>query len=62
VNFFHRTVFFGEYRCSGPGANSTLRVAYAQKLNDTQISPYLNTSYIDGDQWLQPFSMNTSSV
>ncbi|ONK65821.1 uncharacterized protein A4U43_C06F1320 [Asparagus officinalis] len=57
-----QTVFFGEYRCSGPGANTTLRAAYGQQLNDTQASPFLNASYIDGDQWLQPFSLSIFSM
>jgi hypothetical protein len=33
----------------------TLRAPYVQKLNDTQASPFLNVSFIDGDQWLQSF-------
>ncbi|KAL7000687.1 putative pectinesterase 8 [Sarracenia purpurea var. burkii] len=54
------TIFYGEYMCAGAGANTSLRVPYAQKLNDTQASPFLNISFIDGDQWLQPFlSMST---
>eukprot|EP01018_Ginkgo_biloba_P020334 Gb_41518 [translate_table: standard] len=48
------TVFYGEYRCTGPGANGTLRVSYSQELNQTQAAPFLNNSYIDGDQWLLP--------
>ncbi|KAJ4977398.1 hypothetical protein NE237_002504 [Protea cynaroides] len=51
-----QTVFYGEYNCSGTGANMTMRVPYAQRLNDTVASPFLNTSFIDGDQWLQPFA------
>nr|CAD1834539.1 unnamed protein product [Ananas comosus var. bracteatus] len=50
-----QSIFFGEYKCSGDGANLTMRVPYVQKLNDTQASPFLNISFIDGDQWLQPF-------
>ncbi|KAH7834141.1 hypothetical protein Vadar_013093 [Vaccinium darrowii] len=50
-----QTVFYGEYMCTGAGANTTLRVPYAQILNDTQASPFLNASFIDGDLWLQPF-------
>ncbi|KAL3517128.1 hypothetical protein ACH5RR_024030 [Cinchona calisaya] len=50
-----QTVFYGEYNCTGSGANTTLRVPYAQKLNDTQAIPFLNISFIDGDQWLQPY-------
>lgn len=48
-----QTIFYGEYNCSGPGANSNLRASYVQKLNDTQALAFLNTSFIDGDQWLE---------
>nr|XP_027115121.1 probable pectinesterase 8 [Coffea arabica] len=51
-----QTVFYGEYNCSGNGANTTLRVPYAQKLDDTQATPFLNISFMDGDRWLQPYS------
>lgn len=50
-----KTVFFGEYNCSGPGANMTMRPPYVMRLSDTQASPFLNVSFIDGDQWLQPY-------
>ncbi|CAK9165069.1 unnamed protein product [Ilex paraguariensis] len=48
-----QTIFYGEYKCLGAGSNMTMRVAYAQRLNDTQASPFLNVSFIDGDLWLQ---------
>ncbi|KAF7123434.1 hypothetical protein RHSIM_Rhsim12G0015100 [Rhododendron simsii] len=51
-----QTVFYGEYMCGGAGANMTLRVPYAQRLNDTQASPFLNVSFVDGDLWLQPYT------
>ncbi|KAG6721293.1 hypothetical protein I3842_03G106400 [Carya illinoinensis] len=51
------TIFYGEYDCSGPGANMSMRVPYVQRLNDTQASPFLNMSYIEGDQWLQPYNL-----
>ncbi|XP_020598419.1 probable pectinesterase 8 [Phalaenopsis equestris] len=51
-----QTVFYGEYKCSGAGANQNLRAPYVLKLNDEQAAPFLNSSYIDGDQWLQPYS------
>ncbi|KAI3976614.1 hypothetical protein MKX01_008472 [Papaver californicum] len=50
-----QTIFYGEYKCTGEGANTTLRTSYAQNLNDTQASSFINMSFIDGDQWLQPF-------
>ncbi|KAE9593874.1 hypothetical protein Lal_00036524 [Lupinus albus] len=48
-----QTIFYGEYNCSGLGATMTLRASYVQRLNDTQAFPFLNASYIDGDQWLE---------
>lgn len=53
---FYRTVYYGEYDCSGPGANLSMRAAYVQKLNDTEASVFLNVSFIDADQWLLPYS------
>ncbi|KAG8039423.1 hypothetical protein GUJ93_ZPchr0034g18707 [Zizania palustris] len=50
-----QTVFYGEYKCTGDGANMADRVPYARKLSDVQVLPYLNTSYIDGDRWLKPY-------
>ncbi|CBI34119.3 hypothetical protein VitviT2T_004276 [Vitis vinifera] len=51
-----QSIFYGEYMCKGPGANTSTRVPYAQKLNDTQASIFLNVSFIDADQWLQPYA------
>ncbi|CAJ1909439.1 unnamed protein product [Sphenostylis stenocarpa] len=48
-----QTIFYGEYNCSGPGANTNLRAPYVQKLNDTQVLAFINTTFIDGDQWLE---------
>ncbi|KAF5749337.1 hypothetical protein HS088_TW04G01305 [Tripterygium wilfordii] len=47
-----QSIFYGEYNCTGAGANMTMRASYVQRLNDTQASPFLNMSFIDGDQWL----------
>ncbi|OWM69675.1 hypothetical protein CDL15_Pgr025524 [Punica granatum] len=47
-----QTVFFGEYDCWGPGANYTNRVPYARQLTESEAAPYLDTSYIDGEEWL----------
>ncbi|KAB5551488.1 hypothetical protein DKX38_008799 [Salix brachista] len=50
-----QTVFFGEYNCSGAGANMSMRAPYVQKLSATQASPFLSVAFIDGDQWLQDY-------
>ncbi|KAF6171563.1 hypothetical protein GIB67_018087 [Kingdonia uniflora] len=48
------TVFFGEYECVGPGANNTFRASYSKQLSQAEVTPFLDVSYIDGDQWLIP--------
>ncbi|KAL6519363.1 putative pectinesterase 15 [Orobanche gracilis] len=47
-----RTVSFGEYECYGTGANSTYRVAYGKQLRRSEADPYLDISFIDGEEWL----------
>ncbi|MED6175192.1 putative pectinesterase 15 [Stylosanthes scabra] len=47
-----KTVFFGEHRCAGAGANFTSRVSYAKQLTDYEAIYYTNISYIDGNDWL----------
>ncbi|CAN6883594.1 unnamed protein product [Brassica oleracea] len=51
------TIFYGEYNCSGPGANISKRAQYVQKLNETQVAQFINMTFIDGDQWLQYFDI-----
>ncbi|KAI4992862.1 hypothetical protein ZWY2020_007175 [Hordeum vulgare] len=50
-----QSVFYGEYKCTGGGANLAGRAPYALELSDVQALPYLNTSYVDGDLWLKPY-------
>ncbi|EOA12064.1 hypothetical protein CARUB_v10007965mg [Capsella rubella] len=47
-----KTVYFGEHRCYGPGANHSGRVPYAQQLTDVEAAPFTNISFIDGEEWL----------
>ncbi|TXG57738.1 hypothetical protein EZV62_015567 [Acer yangbiense] len=49
-------IFYGEYNCSGAGANMTMRAPYVQRLNDTLASYFLNMSFIDAQQWLQSYN------
>nr|QIR83179.1 pectin methylesterase 21 [Cunninghamia lanceolata] len=49
-----KTVFYGQYRCAGAGANQTMRVAYSRELNNTEAAPFLDISYLDGNDWLFP--------
>ena len=54
LNFIyaHRKVFYGEYKCSGPGANRKGRVSWSRSLNDRQAKPFLSIAFIDGNKWL----------
>ncbi|GJM99617.1 hypothetical protein PR202_ga16737 [Eleusine coracana subsp. coracana] len=50
-----QTAFFAEYDCTGPGAaNVTRRVPYAKQLDQREAAPFMDLSYIDGDQWGLP--------
>ncbi|XP_042060483.1 probable pectinesterase 53 isoform X1 [Salvia splendens] len=48
----HQKVYYGEYKCTGVGANVTGRVAWARVLTDDEAMPFIGTYYIDGDSWL----------
>ncbi|ONK61684.1 uncharacterized protein A4U43_C08F32500 [Asparagus officinalis] len=45
-------VYYGEYQCSGPGANWTGRVHWAHLLTDEEAQPFLGTYYVGGETWL----------
>ncbi|KAF4403317.1 hypothetical protein G4B88_007963 [Cannabis sativa] len=47
-----QSVFFGEYQCEGPGANSTYRVSYAKQLQRAEAASFMDISYINGNDWL----------
>ncbi|XP_073012503.1 putative pectinesterase 14 [Typha latifolia] len=49
-----QSVFFGEFECMGPGANSTQRVLYAKQMDQCQAASFMDISYIDGKEWLLP--------
>jgi hypothetical protein len=45
-------VYYGQYRCYGPGANENARVPWSHELADEEAQPFLNLSFIDGQVWL----------
>ncbi|KNA19611.1 hypothetical protein SOVF_060080 [Spinacia oleracea] len=45
-------VYYGEYKCSGPGSNVTGRVTWARALTDVEAEPFIGTYYVEGDSWL----------
>ncbi|KAF3967114.1 hypothetical protein ACB098_10G067000 [Castanea mollissima] len=46
------SLYYGEYKCSGPGANLTGRVPWARMLTDEEAKPFIGTYYVEGDSWL----------
>ncbi|OAY30576.1 pectinesterase PPME1 [Manihot esculenta] len=51
---FEETVFFGEYKNTGPGANTAKRAKFAKQLTEEEAKPFLNLGYINGTIWLLP--------
>ncbi|KAK1426051.1 hypothetical protein QVD17_14719 [Tagetes erecta] len=49
-----QTVFYGEHACSGPGSDFSSRVNYAKQLSEADAAPFMDISYIDGQDWLHP--------
>lgn len=47
-----RMVYYGEYKCSGPGANLTGRVPWARILTDEEAQPFIGIQFIEGNTWL----------
>lgn len=52
IHLMNRRVFYGEYKCSGPGANMTGRVPWTKMLTDEEAQPFLGTYFVGGDTWL----------
>ncbi|XP_057972824.1 pectinesterase PPME1 [Malania oleifera] len=57
-NNFHpernKTVFFGEYMNTGPGANRAKRVTFSKELSSAEVQPFLKLAFIEADKWLLP--------
>ncbi|KAK6941119.1 Pectinesterase, catalytic [Dillenia turbinata] len=45
-------IYYGEYKCSGPGANRSGRVPWARMLTAEEATPFAGTYFVDGDTWL----------
>ncbi|KAJ1285345.1 hypothetical protein BS78_03G272400 [Paspalum vaginatum] len=47
------TVFYGQYKCTGPGASYAGRVAWSHELTDDEAKPFISLSFIDGVEWVR---------
>ncbi|KAF0887573.1 hypothetical protein E2562_002292 [Oryza meyeriana var. granulata] len=50
----HSGIYYGEYKCSGPGALSSKRIGWSLVLSDVQAKPFTGTHFVYGDSWIQP--------
>ncbi|XP_050216806.1 pectinesterase QRT1 [Mercurialis annua] len=48
-----KTVFFGEYECSGRGAETGGRVPWSKTFSYEEVRPFLDMQFIKGDEWLR---------
>lgn len=51
-------MLFGEYKCSGQGADYSNRVPYAKQLKESEVSRFLDVDFIDGTEWLPNIETN----
>ncbi|KAF9617230.1 hypothetical protein IFM89_035112 [Coptis chinensis] len=47
------TVWLGEYKCKGRGADLRRQVPWAISFRDEEARPFLDRNFINGDRWLQ---------
>ncbi|XP_052136048.1 putative pectinesterase 63 [Oryza glaberrima] len=47
-------IYYGEFKCTGPGSDAKKRVGWALDLTEEQAKPFIGTHYIYGDSWLIP--------
>lgn len=54
IVYARSTVYYGEYKCSGPGSSSNKRVKYAKMLSDVEAKPFISLTFIQGTKWVLP--------
>ena len=43
-------MFYGQYKCTGPGASYSGRVSWSRELTDEEAKPFISLSFIDGTE------------
>ncbi|KAF4371876.1 probable pectinesterase 53 [Cannabis sativa] len=46
------TVFYGQYKCMGPGAEYGGRVSWSRELTPQEAQPFITLDFINGYEWL----------
>lgn len=52
INKCSNTIYYGEYKCSGPGSVFSGRAPWARNLTDEEAQPFLEIHFIEGETWL----------
>ncbi|KAG0557848.1 hypothetical protein KC19_11G161400 [Ceratodon purpureus] len=47
-----KTVYYGQYKCYGPGADTSGRVSWSKDLSDEQAKPFLSNDFVDASSWI----------
>ncbi|KAI8018075.1 putative pectinesterase 53 [Camellia lanceoleosa] len=55
-----KTVFYGQYKCMGPGADFEGRVSWSRELTLQEAKPFISLNFIDGYDWLPEFCLPLS--
>ncbi|CAM8883321.1 unnamed protein product [Rhodiola kirilowii] len=50
----NKTVFFGVYKCRGPGAAAVSGVSWARELDYDTAHPFMAKSFVNGRHWIDP--------
>ncbi|XP_019170363.1 PREDICTED: putative pectinesterase 11 [Ipomoea nil] len=53
-----RTVYYGEYKCYGPGADRSKRVEWSRSLSKAEAKPFMTKKMIEGQEWLRQAPTN----
>ncbi|KAK9165507.1 hypothetical protein Scep_000698 [Stephania cephalantha] len=48
------TVYYGQYKCYGPGGSASGRVKWSKVLTDDNVAPFMTKDMIGGRAWLRP--------
>ncbi|CAJ2637200.1 unnamed protein product [Trifolium pratense] len=48
----HLSVFYAEYKCTGPGSNFAGRLPWIQRLSDKDAQEFIRVHFIYGETWL----------
>lgn len=53
-NFALSTLYYGEFKSTGPGANTTGRVPWSSQIPAEHVGSYSLQNFIQGDHWIPP--------